>query len=226
MYDMKNKIYVHEIISGVPDDPYVSVGDLLFSTKEQRAAWATHWTEGGADSSVTAQLEALYNFGLKAKEVTNAIRPISSPYDVIVKLAREKFKYPSFHWVAWPLDGNKRHMVDHSRSGNTHYMRIVTKLVPSADELPAVEAGGGYILIYMGPPEAVLGTPGAVRALRKLCERENITDVLFRKYAGNKRITYSVRAGEGYYKALDGTTQVMPFDDDQDLSWFHKKGVR
>lgn len=217
---MTEKIYVHNVITGIGGDPAVSVGDLLYSTKGQRDTWADQWTSNGAPNTVRTQLESLFQFGRKAREVTDSIKPIGSPYDVIIKFAREKRKYPSFHWVTWPLDANKQHMVDYNRSGSGQYIRIVTKLVPSGDDLVSVEKGGGYILTFMGPPEVILTTAGAVAALRTLCERENVFDVLFRKYSGNRRITFSVKAGEGYYKADDGSSETVEFPDELDLSWF------
>lgn len=215
-------------------EPEVELGDLLFSDQDQRERWVESWLEGEPESSqvdrreLEKRVNALFSFARDAMQSDQNRKSITSPADVIVKLARERYPYPSFHWVVWPLDAEKHHMFELTEHGSRRYLRQVSKLVPSRDELAPVPIGGGYLLLYMGPPEAALEKEGARRALAELCRQVTVFDVLYRKYSGPDRILYSTRAGEGYFKAKDGTESTCEFPAGVDLSWFQvtKRGVR
>lgn len=198
-------------------DPQIEAGEFLFSTHEQRDQWADQWSPG--DEHFRERVESLFRFGRSIQQHGDDRKPVSNPADVIAKLARERYKYPSFHWVVWPLLANRQHAFEVTPNGGRRYQRIISKYVPKARDLPRIERGGGYLLLYMGPPESVLESEKAREALARLCQEAPVLDVLFRKYAGQDKILYSVRAGEGYFKAKDGSDAVAAFPK-VDLSWF------
>lgn len=209
---MDKSTYIDTVVDGVPKD--ITAGNLLFSDTALRDSWAD------GDDDRRAKLEALYRMAKEIQIIGDGRESLRHPSSIIAKLAREQIAYPDFHWVTWPVDSKRRHEFEITGYGRRQYHRIVSKLVPKADDIPAVEQGGGYFLLFTGPPEAVLGNPNYVKVLADFCDREPVLDVLFRKYAGSRKIMFSVRAGEGYYKESDGSNHVELFDESLDTEWF------
>lgn len=206
------------------DSPEVQLGDFLFSDPDRRQAWADAWAEdlGTETDEMRERIESLYQFGRQAMMSDENRQSLTDLGVVMRKLARERHPYPDFHWVAWALDAQKCHMFELS-GGTRRYYRHVSKFVPRPRDLMRVPPGGGYILIYTGPPESALEAEGARSALGELCEETKVFDVLYRKYSGRERVLYSTRARAGYYRDGDGTESTKPFSSEVDLSWFEKE---
>ena len=214
---MSRTNHVNSVLPELGQEHTITVSDLLFSDSDDRRNWVD---AVGGDDQLAKRLEALYELCVEVQKHGGDRKPIKILADVIEKLARERRPYPAKHWVVWPLDAQGRHQFEITPSGRRVYQRPEpTYRVPSVAQLPAVERGGSYILIFTGGTY-ILGVDRVREALAELVESVNVRDVILREYEGKSTTFWSCHLGLGYRKQSGGDYEEVPWPEDIPLDWW------
>ena len=143
---------------------------------------------------------------------------ISGPWDALQLLSSGYVLHTWENaWRSYALGSDRAAMMIPKEGGASRYLVKATKLLPQADELPALPSGKGearkpeWLVIYGGTPE-VLSKPGVPQRLAKLLKSAPISDVVF--YAKDPTPTlWSLRAGVGVKGASKANAATVAFPD-------------
>ena len=122
---------------------------------------------------------------------------LDSPQAVEQALTDGNLRLLTKRWLTLSLDKNKRRTVLAFSSDSARTVEKLSRVVPTAETLPACSPNGLYLLLYGGGPD-ILSKPATQTALIELVKSVPIGDILFRKLEkGPKSTLFSVRQGFG-----------------------------
>jgi len=147
---------------------------------------------------------------------------ITDPWQVLNLITKGYVLHPwTGAWKSYALSGDRQPILTPSDTGTFRYQAKATRLIPKADDLPALprpERHGkqpGWLLCYGGTPE-VLSKPGVARGLASLASRVPVVDVVFYHVDPDQNIAptlWSVRAGCGMSGTSRHGATALPFPD-------------
>ena len=141
--------------------------------------------------------------------------PITGAQDA-ARLLEDRILRPQTHkWVAYALGKNRLRLAVPHPSGGREYLRVVSRLLPTAEELKTapLPEGGVYLIIYGGGPE-ILGASSNAEKIAQLRKTLPISDVLFYNLIeGQSPALYSLAAqcGDqaGNYRAFPNKEHLI-----------------
>ena len=131
---------------------------------------------------------------------------LSSP-ELVERALRDGVLRPKpDNWIIYPLDAKMRRLAaPHKNSGSKYVVQIRSKF-PTPDDVPVVEDGGAYLVVWGGDP-SVMTIPGVAERINAFATQQRLTDVMF--WDDGDRAVWSLRFGVG-----QDTEHPRKFPDD------------
>jgi hypothetical protein len=182
------RLTLDEIIEGWPKEAGDTLDELTtLSTEAVKTALT------GVDADLA---ELVWQLRSQAKELlqsTEREAPLGTPTATATALRGGMLKPKKNWWITYPLDSRHRRILAPHKSGGSRYEVLLRSKFPLVDELPEVEAAGGYLVIWGGPPD-VLHIPGVSERI-KAFPKGRLVDVIF--WDADTRNVHSLRFGFG-----------------------------
>lgn len=132
-------------------------------------------------------------------------QPLHSPEHALALLERGKLIPQARKWTTFALGPDRVRLLVPHHDGGMHYLRVVTKKVPTAEHLRSsapLGRGGTYLIVYGGGPQIMsLPNKAGVTAANDIAALKSgapLADVLFwHLEAGQPPALYSIGVGIG-----------------------------
>lgn len=151
--------------------------------------------------------ELVWQLRAQARELLHANEreaPLGTPAAVIAGLRDGALRPKRNWWIVYPLDQRHRRISAPHKSGGSRFVVVLRSKFPTNGSMPDVDAPGGYLVVWGGPPDvlAINGVPERIAAFSDGA----ITDVVF--WDSASRSAHSLRFGFG-----ENTTGRVDFPD-------------